>query len=671
MGIDEERTVFDDDDFKPKLGKIRSCGSKGGRKFLHQVLAASNLARGGAGGTRKSRFTGSRIGRGAGVGRVLANRDRYAAFRQRRVIIKSRIVKLAGKGMAKGMENARAHLRYIQRDGVTREGEPGELYGAEQDRADGKAFLERSEGDRHQFRFIVSAEDGAEYDDLKPLTRRLMNRMEEDLGTKLDWVAVDHYNTGHPHTHILVRGRDERGKDLIIARDYITTGMRERAAEIVSLDFGPRSDFEIENRLRREIEQERLTSIDRRLIRDMDDAGLVAATDRDAFQQSLRVGRLQKLKRLGLAEELRPGQWRLEVGLEDTLRRMGERGDIIKTMHRETAGQNIARSPGDYVILDLGDPTASPVIGRVVARGLSDELKDRHYLIVDGVDGRTHYVDIGRGEATEPTPDGNIVRVTPKNIEPRRVDRTVAEVAAANDGRYTIDLHLKHDPRATEDYAETHVRRLEAIRRATGGVAREPDGTWIVEPDHLDRVVEYERSMARAAPVIVEKLSHLTLDRQVGTDGATWLDRELVSDHPEPTRDSGFGREVREAQARRRQWLIAEGLAHEEQNRIVYRANMLATLRRRELARVAGQLSDQIGLAYVETRSGESVEGTLRRSIELASGKYALVENSREFTLVPWRPILERHVGKQVSGIMRDDGISWTIGRQRGGPNIT
>ena len=659
--------MFDDDDFKPKLGKIRSRGSKGGRKFLHQVLAASNLARGGAGGTRKSRFTGSRIGRGAGVGRVLANRDRYAAFRERRVIIKSRIVKLAGKGL----DGARAHLRYIQRDGVTRKGELGELYGAEQDRADGRAFLERSEGDRHQFRFIVSAEDGAEYDDLKPLTRRLMARMEEDLGTKLDWLAVDHYNTGHPHTHILLRGRDEGGKDLIIARDYITTGMRERAAEIVSLDFGPRSDFEIEDRLRHEVEQERLTSIDRRLIRDMDDAGLVAATDRDAFQQSLRAGRLQKLRRLGLAEELRPGQWRLEVGLEDTLRRMGVRGDIIKTMHREMAGKDIARNPGDYAILDPGDPTANPVIGRVVARGLSDELHDRHYLIVDGVDGRTHYVDIGRGEATEPTPDGNIVRVTPKNVEPRRVDQAVAEVAAANDGRYTIDLHLKHDPRATEEYAETHVRRLEAIRRVTGGVAREPNGTWLIAPDHLDRVMEYERSLARAAPVIVEKLSHLTLDQQVGVDGATWLDRELVSDHPEPSRDSGFGREVREAQARRRQWLIAEGLAHEEQDRIVYRANMLTTLRRRELARVAGQLSDQLGLAYVETRSGEPVEGTFRRSIELASGKYAVIEKSREFTLVPWRPVLERHIGKQVSGVMRGDGISWTIGLQRSGRSIS
>src|SRR3989337_2081786 len=151
-----------------------------------------------------------------------------------------------------------------------RDGQRGQLYGAQVDKVDGKVFLDRQSGDRHQFRFIVSPEDGAEYDDLKPLTRRLMARMEEDLGTKLDWVAVDHYNTGHPHTHILLRGRDEQGKDLIIARDYVTTGMRERAAEIVSLDFGPRSDFEIKDRLRREVEQERLTSIDRRLIREMD-----------------------------------------------------------------------------------------------------------------------------------------------------------------------------------------------------------------------------------------------------------------------------------------------------------------------------------------------------------------------------------------------------------------
>ncbi len=407
------------------------------------------------------------------------------------------------------------------------------------------------------------------------------------------------------------------------------------------------------------------------------------------------MGRLKKLERLGLAEEIRPGRWRLEEGLEDTLRRMGGRGDIIRTMQREMAEKNIARSPGDYVVLDPEDPTVNPVIGRVVARGLSDELNDRHYLIVDGVDGRAHYIDIGKGDMTEPTPDGSIVRVTPKSVEPRKADRTVAEVAAANAGRYTIDLHLRHDPGATEEYAETHVRRLEAIRRATGGVAREPNGAWIVAPDHLDRAVDYERQRARSAPVIVETLSHLSLDRQVDADGATWLDRELVSGNPEPVRDSGFGREVREAQARRRQWLIAEELAREGQersasadkrsrrdlsnderaereqgageNRTIYRTDMLASLRRRELARVAGQL----GLAYAETRKGDPVEGTLRRSVELASGRYALVGKSREFTLVPWRPVLDRHIGRQVAGVMRGETVSWTIGRQRGGPSIS
>jgi type IV secretory pathway VirD2 relaxase len=656
-----------DDEFEPKLGKIRSRGSKTNRKFLHRVLAAANLARGGAGGARKPRFNGSRLGRGAGAGRVLAARDRYAAFRQRRVIVKARIVKLAGKGM----DGARAHLRYIQRDGMTREGEPGKLYDALTDEADGKAFLDRGKGDRHQFRFIVSAEDGAQYDDLKPFVRRLMARMVEDLGTRLDWIAVDHHNTGHPHTHIILRGKDEKGRDLIIALEYMSAGMRERAAEIVSLDFGPRSDFEIEDRLRREVEQERFTSIDRRLIRDMDQDGLVTATDRDPFQQSLRAGRFQKLKRLGLAEEIRSGTWRLADDLEGTLRRMGERGDIIKTMHRDMAEKGLARSAADYVIYEPSEPNARPITGRIVARGLSDEINDRHYLVVDGVDGRTHYVDIGRGEATEPTPENGIVRIVPRRMTQRAVDRTVAEIAAAHDGRYSVDIHLRHDPTATETFADTHVRRLEAIRRATGGIAREADGTWIIAPDHLDRVVDYERRQARAAPVIVNTLSAIPLERQIGSDGATWLDRELVAGNPEPLREAGFGREVREAQARRRQWLIAEGLAHKEQDRIIYRANMLAILRRRELTRAAGQLSEQLGLAYVEVRSGEPVTGTLRRSIELASGKYAVIEKSREFTLVPWRRVLERHVGKQVSGVMRDDGISWTFGRQRSGPSVS
>src|SRR3546814_16725825 len=91
---------------------------------------------------------------------MLGSRDRYAAFRSRRVVVKSRIVKLAGNGI----KGARAHLRYIQRDGVTRDGHPGAIYSAEQDRADGKVFIDAAADDRHQFRFIVAPADGAEYE---------------------------------------------------------------------------------------------------------------------------------------------------------------------------------------------------------------------------------------------------------------------------------------------------------------------------------------------------------------------------------------------------------------------------------------------------------------------------------------------------------------------------
>ena len=115
---------------------------------------------------------------------------------QRRAVIKVRIAKLKTGNLAA----ARAHMRYIQRDGVTLQGEPGQLYGKDTDDADGSAFVERCDGDRHQFRIIVSADDGAELHDIKPFIRDLMQRMEMDLETNLDWVAVNHFNTGHPHS---------------------------------------------------------------------------------------------------------------------------------------------------------------------------------------------------------------------------------------------------------------------------------------------------------------------------------------------------------------------------------------------------------------------------------------------------------------------------------------
>ena len=667
-----------EDELVPRLGRIRSRGSsKRAKRYLQRVLRAVALAGGRPrGGSPKgqSGFQGNRIGRGAGVGRVLANRDRYAAFRARRVVVKTRIVKMAGKGR----DGARLHLRYIQRDGVTRVGAPGELYDAEQDRADGKAFLERAEDDRHQFRFIVTPEDGVEYEDLKDLTRRLMQRAEQDLGTNLDWVAVDHYNTGHPHAHIVVRGRDETGRDLVIAREYLTHGLRERAAELVSLDLGPRTDLEIKEQLTYEVGQERFTSLDRSLLRASDDAGRLevkalapSASEHARFQHTLRMGRLRMLERLGLADETQPGAWQLSSELETTLRRLGERGDIIKALHREMAREGRTRGAADYVIYDPSDKRAAErLIGRVVSRGLSDEIEDRHYLVLDGIDGRTHWVDIGRGDATGAMPEGAVVAISPRPAEVRAADRAVAEIAAANQGRYSVDLHLRHDPNASQDFVEAHIRRLEAMRRARAGVERRPDGSWAIPPDHLDCAESYERGRTRVHPVTVEILSTLPLAQQLGADGATWLDRDLVTGARVPTRDAGFGRDVRDALARRRQWLVEQQLAREEEGRVIYRRDLIAILRRRELVRVAAQLSGELGLAYAEPRQEGRVEGIYRRRLDLASGRFALIEKSREFTLVPWRPVLERNVGKPVEGIVRGETFSWTPGRKRSGRSI-
>jgi type IV secretory pathway VirD2 relaxase len=651
-----------DNDFEPRLGQIRAKGSKRGSQHLARLIAAT--ARAGNGGQQARVFHGTRIGRGSGVGNLLAAHDRHAGMRARRVVVKTRLVKLAGKGLS----GATAHLRYIQRDGVTREGLPGELYGPDDRVIDGKAFIERGDGDRHQFRVIVAVEDAVEYDDLKPYVRRLMRQMEADLGTTLDWVAVDHFNTGHAHTHIMLRGKDDRGDDLIIAREYIAGGMRARATEIATQDLGPRTDLEIERHLGADIDAERLTIIDRRLLRDMDAENVVTAAERDPFQQPLRAGRLQTLSRLDLAIDVGGGRWRLADGLEDTLRGLGERGDIIRTMQRELTARG--RGWGESVIDHASGGAMTPVVGKVMRRGFSDELEDRHYIIVDALDGKTHYLDIGKGDGIDPTPEGAIVRVVARSIDIRQVDRTVAEVAAANGGRYTVDLHLAHDRSASEGFAKAHVRRLETMRRLTGGADREPDGSWRIAPDHLERAAAFERRRARDRPMTVEIVSRTPLERLTRFDGVTWLDRRLVGVANEPAREAGFGRDVQAAQTLRRQWLIDQQLADPDDAQRL-KTNLLAILGRRELFRVAGQLSGELGLTFVEAKSGSSIEGRLTRQVEFSHGKFAVVEKSKEFTLVPWRPVLEKQLGKPVSGIVRGETVNWTIERGRSGPAMS
>ncbi len=148
--------------------------------------------------------------------------------------------------------------------------------------------------------------------------------------------------------------------------------------------------------------------------------------------------------------------------------------------------------------------------------------------------------------------------------------------------------------------------------------------------------------------------------------GATWLDRRLVGKEPDELASTGFGAEVETALRARRQWLIEQGLAREQGGQVRFARNMLETLEKRELARTAADISARTRLEHLDAKAGDKIDGVYRRMLTLNSGRFALIERSHEFVLVPWRPVLERARGQLVSGQVGGEGISWSIGIKRG-----
>lgn len=398
-----------DDDFDIQPGRSRDSEAGAYRKantLVGRVLQVSRRA----GYTPLGR---GRSGRGTGHlgrGKRAALQGRRTAF-QRRVVIKARVVRHRGTSF-RSAPLAR-HIAYLERDGVTRDGSDGQMFDAGSDQADGDAFAERCEEDRHHFRFIVSPEDASEMTDLRAFTREMMEDMASDLDTRLDWVAVDHWNTDNPHIHVLVRGAASDGKDLVIDRAYISEGLRARAEERVTVELGPRSERDIQNALRREVDAERWTSLDRRLQRQRDDLGVVDLRPEASGarkNRSLLLGRAQTLERMGLAERVGPAGWTLAADIEPTLRDLGDRGDIIKTMHRAMSGRGLTIDPERLAL--HGRTGGARVIGRLVERGLHDELTGEAYAIVDGVDGRTHHMRFPDIERTNDAASSAIVEAS-------------------------------------------------------------------------------------------------------------------------------------------------------------------------------------------------------------------------------------------------------------------
>jgi type IV secretory pathway VirD2 relaxase len=573
-----------DDDLRIRLGRIRDRGSaRRAKPFIAQVLAATEKA----GGLhrrsgRKARPTAFGRGRPASIAAA-----RLLTDRTRSVTVKARVVRHRARGAP-----LKAHLAYLRREGVTKDGAAGRMFNAEHDDADHRAFVGRCEGDRHHFRFIVSPEDAEQLSDLNAFTRDLMVRAERDLGTKLDWIGVAHWNTDNPHVHVILRGKADDGCDLVIARDYISRGMRARAARLATLELGPRTDIEIHRDLDAQVEADRWTRLDHALAREAGQYdGLVdlrPGADRPAggHARSAMLGRIRKLERLGLAEPLGPAQWLLSEKAEPMMQALGERTDIIKRIHRGLTEHRIERSVSDFAV-DTGDPS-QPVVGRLVARGLDDELKGTAYAVIDGVDGRAHHVRLVDLDATSDVMPGGIVE----------------------------------------------------LRRFEGAAGRER--------------------------VTLAVRSDLPLEAQIQASGTTWLDRQILGRHPAALTSTGFGSEVRDAMKARVDHLVGQGLARRQDQRVIFVRDLLDTLRRGELEATAAGIGSSTGLPYHPAKEGERVVGVYRQRFDLASGRFAMIDDGLGFSLVPWSPSLERSLGRQVSGIALAGRVEWGIGRARG-----
>ena len=160
--------------------------------------------------------------------------------------------------------------------------------------------------------------------------------------------------------------------------------------------------------------------------------------------------------------------------------------------------------------------------------------------------------------------------------------------------------------------------------------------------------------------------SDLSLEAQVSSDGATWLDRNLVAREPPSMAQGGFGAEVREALERRTEHLAGEGLARLAGQRMVFAGDLLDTLQRRERDQAATKITAETGLPRQAAAEGEHVAGVYRQRVQLASGRFAMIDNGLGFELVPWKPALEEHLGRQVSGVvLPGGGVDWCFGRKR------
>jgi type IV secretory pathway VirD2 relaxase len=648
----------DNDKLEGDFGRRRGRSQRGRASFPDVSVNGS---------TKRARAAWFNRTTGAGAVKLASERPTGS----QRVIVKARVVvhatAAAKGGSAGGMMR---HTLYVERDGAGRDGERVAVFDREQDRADGGAFVERCEGDRHHFRIILSPEYGGELESMKTYTRDLMERVEADLGTRIDWIAAEHHDTGRPHVHLLMRGVRDDGRDLVIPREYISHSFRRRAEELATRELGQRLEHSLADQLDRRAERaaqlERFTHLDETLLeRARAREVRIADLPDEARLRGPLAQRLNRLESWGLAERKAPDLWRLDPELEDRLIRLADTRDRERAAARLLARDD--RGPEPHRIRELEQAHSSQrVTGRLVGfERLGDDARGPYLVGVESIDGKFWTARVAREEelrALNGVERGAVVSLERATPDLKPADRTILDIAG-DEQIYSAERHKALIPSDRDNYIQMHVRRLEALRRE-GVVERTPGGEFHLPSDYAARVRRIEGRGGRESAK-VQVLDPHSLEKQATYRGPTWLDRMASGgEDRSQLRYEGFGEEARVAWLKREETLKSLGLGVVAPDGFHTTTDWQRQLKRMERGDMLQKIERDTGRVPHIARDGDRVEGIFASRIHTADKTYALILQERTATLAPWRAEMDRALNQFVSGRVNGRDFDFNYGRE-------
>jgi type IV secretory pathway VirD2 relaxase len=571
---------------------------------------------------------------------------------RQRVVVKAHVSRHK-PGKARG--SLARHVSYLGRESASADGKHGVFYDAAREGVDARQEAVQWAQDRHHFRLIVSPERGGDIPDMTSYIREVMRRVERDLDTKLQWIAVNHHNTDNPHAHVLLRGKQPDGADLVIPRQYISYGIRDRASDVATELLGERSAQEVQLAKSKEVEAERFTSLDRMIERHLENGKIDVSPSRHigygADDRRLVLGRLQFLGQMDLAHKGRGTVWQVEGDFKQALRELGDRNDIIKQVY-----SHLGSEAGRVERMVVGGEPSPPVAGIVIAKASTDELgEDRFVVIRDGM-GRAHYGQVRESDAYRDLDVGSIAELGAGTQRRRLVTEQIAAVAKANHGLYSPELHDAYlravQPDSTDREIASNVRsatsRLSFLAGFEGsggaGVSASEGGAYAVDADAF---TQFSQRTSQRTDVRV--IAEHSLAEQVEAHAVTWLDRQAFSLRPdERTADNPT---VQEAVQQRREWLFQNGYAQRsgDEKYVDLLPGAMENLAAEERTDVAERLAARYGLPVNELPQGGTVSGEYHGTEHLHGGKLAVVASEESVFVSPIRNDPDVGAGSEVT----------------------